>query len=99
MATKQADATFEEQMAQLQTIVGHLQNGQLSLDDSIKEFQTGMQLAQAMQTQLDHAQATLAQLVDENGNMQAAEQVGDDLSNNGVRNQGYRSEFARPETD
>ena len=99
MATKQADATFEEQMAQLQTIVGHLQNGQLSLDDSIKESQTGMQLAQAMQTQLDHAQATLAQLVDENGNMQAAEQAGDDLSNNGVQNQGYRSEFARPETD
>ncbi|KRN45360.1 exodeoxyribonuclease VII small subunit [Limosilactobacillus ingluviei] len=99
MATKQADATFEEQMAQLQTIVGHLQNGQLSLDDSIKEFQTGMQLAQAMQMQLDHAQATLAQLVDENGNMQAAEQAGDDLSNNGVQNQGYRSEFARPETD
>ena len=99
MATKQADATFEEQMAQLQTIVGHLQNGQLSLDDSIKEFQTGMQLVQAMQTQLDHAQATLAQLVDENGNMQAAEQAGDDLSNNGVQNQGYRSEFARPETD
>ena len=99
MATKQADATFEEQMAQLQTIVGHLQNGQLSLDDSIKEFQTGMQLAQAMQTQLDHAQETLAQLVDENGNMQAAEQAGDDLSNNGVQNQGYRSEFARPETD
>ncbi|QLL70208.1 exodeoxyribonuclease VII small subunit [Lactobacillus sp. 3B(2020)] len=97
MASEIKKQSFESRIADLEAIVNHLQGGQLTLDDSIKEFKQGMELAQTLQKELDQAQATLAQLVDENGNFQPAEEVGDDLSNNGVQNQGYHSEFTKNE--
>ncbi|WP_251546254.1 exodeoxyribonuclease VII small subunit [Limosilactobacillus caecicola] len=94
MATTRKKVTFEEQMANLQEIVNQLQQGNLSLDDSIKQFKDGMKLANKLQTQLDKADQTLAQLMGDDGQLQPAEEAGEDLSNNGVQNQGYHSEFA-----
>ena len=94
MASEIKKQSFESRIADLEAIVNHLQGGQLTLDDSIKEFKQGMELAPALQKELDQAQTTLAQLVDENGSLQPAEEIGDDLSNNGVQNQGYHSEFS-----
>lgn len=94
MATTRKKVTFEEQMANLQTIVNQLQQGDLSLDESIKQFKEGMKLANKLQTQLDKADKTLAQLMGNDGQLQPAEKAGEDLSNNGVANQGYHSEFA-----
>ena len=91
--------SFEEQMAALEQIVTRLQGGQLSLDESIKDFQAGMQLAKDLQAHLDGAQATLAQLMDDDGQLQPAEEAGEDLSNNGVQNQRYHSEFAKKGDD
>ena len=93
MATTRKTVTFEEQMANLQEIVDHLQQGNLSLDESIKEFKDGMKLANKLQTQLDKADKTLAQLMNDDGQLEPAEKAGEDLSNNGVNNQGYHSEF------
>ena len=93
MATTRKKVTFEEQMANLQESVDHLQQGNLSLDESIKEFKDGMKLANKLQTQLDKADKTLAQLMNDDGQLEPAEKAGEDLSNNGVNNQGYHSEF------
>ena len=93
MATTRKKVTFEEQMANLQEIVDHLQQGNLSLDESIKEFKDGMKMANMLQTQLDKADKTLAQLMNDDGQLEPAEKAGEDLSNNGVNNQGYHSEF------
>ena len=93
MATTRKKVTFEEQMANLQEIVDHLQQGNLSLDESIKEFKDGMKMANKLQTQLDKADKTLAQLMNDDGQLEQAEKAGEDLSNNGVNNQGYHSEF------
>lgn len=93
MATTRKKVTFEEQMANLQEIVNQLQQGNLSLDDSIKQFKDGMKLADKLQTQLDKADKTLAQLMGDDGKLTPAEKAGEDLSNNGVSNQGYHSEF------
>lgn len=93
MATTRKKVTFEEQMANLQEIVNQLQQGNLSLDESIKEFKDGMKLANKLQTQLDKADKTLAQLMGEDGQLEPAEKAGEDLSNNGISNQGYHSEF------
>lgn len=93
MATTRKKVTFEEQMANLQEIVDHLQQENLSLDESIKEFKDGMKLANKLQTQLDKADKTLAQLMNDDGQLEPAEKAGEDLSNNGVNNQGYHSEF------
>ena len=93
MATTRKKVTFEEQMANLQEIVDHLQQGNLSLDESIKEFKDGMKMANKLQTQLDKADKTLAQLMNDDGQLEPAAKAGEDLSNNGVNNQGYHSEF------
>ena len=93
MATTRKKVTFEEQMNELQEIVNNLQQGNLSLDDSLKQFKNGMKLANKFQNQLDKADETLAQLMGADGQLHPAEEAGDDLSNNGVQNQGYHSEF------
>ena len=93
MPAKKKQPTFEEQLASLQNIVKDLQQGELSLDESIKQVSDGMEIAKNLKQQLNQAEATLAKLVDENGELQPAEDAGDDLSNNGVQNQGYQSQF------
>lgn len=93
MATTRKKQTFEEQLNKLQEIVNHLQEGNVSLDESLKQFKEGMKLSNKLQSQLDKADETLAQLIDENGKLHPAEKAGEDLSNNGVKNQGYHSEF------
>lgn len=95
MPAKKKQPTFEEQLASLQNIVKDLQQGELSLDDSIKQFSDGMEIAKNLKQQLNQAETTLAKLVDENGELQPAEDAGEDLSNNGVQNQGYQSQFAQ----
>ncbi|WP_295728280.1 exodeoxyribonuclease VII small subunit [uncultured Limosilactobacillus sp.] len=93
MATTRNKKTFEEQMDELQEIVNRLQKGDLTLEDSIKQFKNGMKLANKLQTQLDKADETLAQLMGNDGDLHPAEKAGEDLSNNGIQNQGYHSEF------
>lgn len=87
------EASFEEQMSQLQTIVTKLSDGNLGLDESIKQYQAGMELANQLHQRLASAEKTLAQIANEDGTLSPAEEAGDDLSNNGVQNQGYQSEF------
>ena len=48
MASEIKKQSFESRIADLEAIVNHLQGGQLTLDDSIKEFKQGMELAQAL---------------------------------------------------
>lgn len=91
--TESKSTSFEEKLNQLQQIVNHLQTGELSLADSMDQFKQGMELSHQLQEQLATAEKTLAQLVDEQGQVHPAEQAGEDLSNNGVANQGYKSEF------
>ena len=93
MATTRKKVTFEEQMANLQEIVDHLQQGNLSLDESIKEFKDGMKMANKLHRPLDIAAKTLAEFMTDVGQLEPAEKAGEDLSNNGVNNQGYHSEF------
>lgn len=93
MTESKKSTSFEEQLNQLQQIVNQLQTGELSLADSMNKFKEGMTLSHQLQQQLDSAQKTLAQLMDDQGNLQPAEKAGEDLSNNGVANQGYKSEF------
>lgn len=99
MATTRKKFTFEDQMTQLQNIVNNLQQGNVVLEDALKQFKEGMKLANKMQAQLDKSEKTLAELVDENGNVKPAEEKGDDLANNGVKNQGYQSEFLNKDND
>lgn len=57
--------SFEEQLAKLQEIVTKLQQGNVSLNDSIELFKEGMTLSNDLKGQLNEAETTLAQMMDE----------------------------------
>jgi exodeoxyribonuclease VII small subunit len=54
--------SFEEQLIQLEKIVSQLENGQLTLDDSMAAFETGIALAKNCQKTLDDAEQKIQYL-------------------------------------
>ena len=89
MAT--AKPTFEEQLAQLQQIVNHLEQGNVPLEEAIQQFQEGIKLSKELQTKLTNAEKTLGHLIDDNGDEKVYEKQTDDPSNNGGGNRGFGS--------
>ena len=89
MAT--AKPTFEEQLAQLQQIVNHLEQGNVPLEEALQQFQEGIKLAKELQTKLTNAEKTLGHLIDDNGDEKVYEKQTDDPSNNGGGNRGFGS--------
>lgn len=63
------EKTFEENMKELQTIVENLENGDVSLDDAIEEFQKAMGLIKSCDSKLKEAEDTIAKIVDENNDI------------------------------
>ena len=47
---------FETTLAQLENIVTHLENGDLPLEEALKEFEQGVQLAKLVQERLQQAE-------------------------------------------
>jgi exodeoxyribonuclease VII small subunit len=57
-------ASFEEQLAELETVVDQLERGDLSLDDSVRLFERGMQLSTACKAQLSSAESRIQVLLE-----------------------------------
>lgn len=57
--------TFEKQLEQLEALVGSLEQGELSLDESLKAFERGIRLARQCQQTLDQAEQKVRILLDE----------------------------------
>ena len=89
MAT--AKPTFEEQLAQLQQIVNHLEQGNVPLEEALQQFQEGIKLSKELQTKLTNAEKSLGHLIDDNGDEKVYEKQTDDPSNNGGGNRGFGS--------
>ncbi len=66
MATKK-EAKFEENLAELETIVKKLESGDVALEDAISEFQKGMLLSEKLKTTLKEAEKTLVKIVGKDG--------------------------------
>ena len=61
--------TFEASLQKLEQIVGQLEEGDLSLEDSLKLFEDGVKLSRACQERLDHAERRIEILLkDDEGN-------------------------------
>lgn len=56
------ELTFEEALAELESIVAQLETGQLTLDNSLSLFERGQQLAVRCNTQLEQATLRIEQL-------------------------------------
>lgn len=68
-AEQPSPPSFEEALARLQDVVARLESGQLTLDESVRLFQEGTELARVCSARLDDAEQRIDRLV------QAAGQV------------------------
>lgn len=57
---------FEKSLEELETLVEQLESGDLSLDESLKQFKRGVELTRHCQGVLEKAQQTVEKLVDNN---------------------------------
>ncbi|MCX7715083.1 MAG: exodeoxyribonuclease VII small subunit [Clostridia bacterium] len=63
--------TFESAMTELEEIVKKLENGDISLDESLSLFEKGIKLSKACQKMLDNAEKKVSVLMaNENGEME-----------------------------
>lgn len=67
---KPENQSFEESMSELETIVDDLEQGDLSLEDSMKLFERGLSLSQASQSKLSQAEQKIQILLNKNGEEQ-----------------------------
>ena len=66
MAKKSENLSFEQSLTELETIVAHLEQGEVSLDDALKQFERGITLVRQSHTKLEQAQQKVSILLNEN---------------------------------
>ncbi len=66
-------ATFEESLQRLEKIVANLEQGELSLAESIQLFEEGMRLSMACKLELDEAEGKIQVLVKQRDGSHKAE--------------------------
>jgi len=68
MSKKVADSiNFENSLTELETVVKKMEQGDLSLEDSLQNFEQGVKLARLCQNALKDAEQKVRVLVEENG--------------------------------
>ncbi len=67
MAAKKSTFQFEKSLAELEQLVQKMEQGDISLEDSLKHFEKGVQLTRACQTALKEAEQKVALLLNKNG--------------------------------
>ena len=66
-----AKKTFEDSLTKLEEITDDLENGELSLEISLKKFDEGIKLAEFCNRKLDEAQKKVNILLKKDGELQA----------------------------
>lgn len=64
---KAAAPSFEEALHELEEIVARMDSGQLSLEDSLQQFERGVELSRICQTSLKAAEQKVEKLVKKHG--------------------------------
>ena len=76
---QQPPPTFEESLRRLEEIVQKLEQGSLSIDDSLKMYEEGITLSKACMKKLTEAEIKLKKLgKDMEGHFQVLEEEGED---------------------
>ena len=71
MAVKQqSEFNFEEALQELERLVSSMEEGELSLEDSMKAFEKGIKLTRECQTALQKAEQKVQILLNESGETQ-----------------------------
>lgn len=66
MARAKKSIDFEKALNQLETLVEDMENGELSLEESLKAFEQGIKLTRECQTALAQAEQKVQMLIAEN---------------------------------
>ncbi len=69
MAAKKKALDFEQSLQQLEALVTEMEKGELSLEDSLKAFENGIQLTRECQTRLAEAEQKVQLLVEQQGQL------------------------------
>ena len=81
MARKKIEnLSFEESLAELEHIVQNLEQGELSLEDSMSLFERGLTLSQHNQEKLQGAEQQISILLEKNGKTQLETFITDENS-------------------
>lgn len=70
-AKQQSEFSFEEALQELERLVSSMEEGELSLEDSMKAFEKGIKLTRECQTALQKAEQKVQILLNESGETQA----------------------------
>ena len=63
------NASFEDNLKELEEIVANLEKGDVPLDDAIDKFKRAMDLVKACDEKLKDAEDTIAKIVNDNGDV------------------------------
>lgn len=67
MPRKKTTNLFEESLAELEQLVDQMEQGELSLEDSLKSFERGVALTRTCQKALQEAEQKVQILLEKNG--------------------------------
>lgn len=79
MADKSEDAQvfpFEDSLKQLEDLVERLEGGEISLEESLQDFERGVALVSTLRERLDQAQQRVDKIVEQEGGETAAQPMG-----------------------
>lgn len=71
-AKKNSPIPFETALAELENLVGQLEQGELTLEDSLQRFERGIALVRSCRNTLREAEQKVEQLIERNGRLEAA---------------------------
>ena len=78
MKNKKKSVDFEQQLASLEALVESLESGELSLEDSLKSFETGIKVARECQQALKAAEQKVEILMRQGDELVSQPFVGSD---------------------
>ncbi len=61
---------FEEKISELEKVVNELENGEMSLDESLEKFEQGMKLSKECNRMLEDAEKKITILLEKNGEIE-----------------------------
>lgn len=67
VATKRTTPNFEQALTELERLVERMETGELSLEESLKTFERGVELSRTCQRALDAAEQRIQILTEQNG--------------------------------
>jgi exodeoxyribonuclease VII small subunit len=71
MASTKKPVDFEQALTELEALVATMEKGELSLEESLKAFETGVKLTRECQQSLRDAEQKVQLLLSENGELRA----------------------------